>query len=153
MDEIDRRILSALQEDASQPVAQVAARAGISPSPCWRRIRMLEEKGYIRRRVAILDPAMMNVGLTVFIGVRTRQHSIAWLERFHNALDDIPEVVEFHRMSGDIDYLLRVVVPDIPAYDAVYKRLIAAIELDDVTSMIAMETIKSTTALPVSYAT
>jgi len=152
MDDIDRKILALLQEDASLPLAQVAERVGISPSPCWRRIRLLEERGVIRRRVAILDPGKMNVGLTVFIAVRTRHHSVDWLARFHHAVDDIPEVVEFHRMSGDIDYLLRAVVPDIAAYDSVYKRLIAGIELADVTSMIAMETIKSTTAIPVSYA-
>jgi Lrp/AsnC family transcriptional regulator len=149
---IDRKILSVLQEDASQPVAAVAERVGLSPSPCWRRIQKLEEDGYIRKRVAVLDPDKLNVGVTVFVAVRTSQHDLGWLEKFAAAVRDIPEVVEFYRMSGDIDYLMRVVVPDIAAYDAFYKRLIQRVNLSDVSSSFAMETIKYTTALPVSYA-
>ena len=149
---IDRKILSVLQEDASQPVAAVAERVGLSPSPCWRRIQKLEEDGYIRKRVAVLDPDKLNVGVTVFVAVRTSQHDLGWLEKFAAAVRDIPEVVEFYRMSGDIDYLMRVVVPDIAAYDAFYKRLIQRVNLSDVSSSFAMETIKYTTALPVTYA-
>jgi Lrp/AsnC family transcriptional regulator len=136
----------------SQPVAAIAERVGLSPSPCWRRIQKLEEDGYIRGRVAVLDPDKLNVGVTVFVAVRTNQHDLAWLEKFAAAVRDFPEVVEFYRMSGDIDYLLRVVVPDIAAYDAFYKRLIQRVTLSDVSSSFAMETIKCTTALPVSYA-
>jgi Lrp/AsnC family transcriptional regulator len=149
---IDRKILSVLQEDASQPVAAVAERVGLSPSPCWRRIQKLEEDGYIRKRVAVLDPEKLNVGVTVFVAVRTSQHDLGWLEKFASAVRDFPEVVEFYRMSGDIDYLMRVVVPDIGAYDAFYKRLIQRVTLSDVSSSFAMETIKYTTALPVTYA-
>lgn len=152
LDAIDRRILAVLQEDATLPVQDVAERAGLSASPCWRRIQKLEQSGYIRARVALLDPEKMNVGVTVFVAVRTSAHSLAWLETFANAVREIPEVIEFYRMSGDVDYLLRVVVPDIAAYDAVYKRLIQRVELADVSSSFAMERIKYTTALPVSYA-
>lgn len=152
MDRIDRKILALLQSDCTLPVAVVAERVGLSPSPCWRRIQKLEADGFIRARVALLDAAKMNVGVTVFAAVRTNQHDVAWLEKFAKAVSDLPEVVEFYRMTGDIDYLLRIVVPDIAAYDAVYKRLIRRIALFDVSSSFAMETIKYTTALPVDYA-
>jgi Lrp/AsnC family transcriptional regulator len=152
MDDMDRKILSHLQVDATKPVADIAAAVGLSPTPCWRRIKLLEEQGVIRGRVALLDPDRMNVGVTVFVAIKTSQHDIAWLERFAAAVADIPEVVDFYRMSGEVDYLLRVVVPDIAAYDAVYKRLIARVPLHDVSSTFAMERIKSTTALPLGYA-
>ncbi|MGE4528756.1 MAG: Lrp/AsnC family transcriptional regulator [Rhodospirillaceae bacterium] len=152
MDALDKKILSLLQQNATLPVAEIGERIGLSSTPCWRRIQKLEADGVIRRRVALLDPAKMNVGVTVFIAVRTNHHSREWLQKFQTAVQDIPEIVEFYRMSGDIDYLLRAVVPDIAAYDSVYKRLIERIELSDVTSMFAMETIKSTTELPVGYA-
>ena len=152
MDDIDRKILSILQSDATVALADLAEQVNLSTTPCWRRIKALEEKGVIAKRVALLDPEKMNVGLTVFIAVRTSQHSLDWLTRFQRAIDGIPEIVEVYRMSGQIDYLLRAVVPDIAAYDAVYKRIIQRIELADVTSMMAMEVIKSTTVLPVTYA-
>ena len=152
LDEIDRKILNLLQTDATMPVATIAERVGLSTSPCWRRIQKLEEDGIIRARVAVLDPDRLNVGVTVFVAVKTSQHDLGWLERFAAAVRDFPEVVEFYRMSGDIDYLLRVVVPDIAAYDALYKRLIQRVTLSDVSSSFAMETIKYTTAIPVSYA-
>ena len=152
MDAIDRKILILLQENAALPVVEVAAHVGLSSTPCWRRIQKLEAEGVIRGRVALLDPAKMNVGVTVFIAVKTNRHDPEWLQAFQGAVDGIPEIVEFYRMSGEIDYLLRAVVPDIAAYDSVYKRLIARIALVDVTSMFAMETIKFTTSLPVAYA-
>ncbi len=152
LDEIDRKILSALQEDATLPVAVVAERAGVTATPCWRRIQKLEAAGVIKGRVALLDPEKMNVGVTVFVSIRTNQHNLDWAERFCAAVSGIPEVVEFYRMSGDVDYLLRVVVPDIAAYDGVYKRLIKVAELFDVSSSFAMEQIKYTTALPTRYA-
>ncbi|MCC7049246.1 MAG: Lrp/AsnC family transcriptional regulator [Alphaproteobacteria bacterium] len=152
LDDLDRKILSILQVDATLPVATVAERVGLSPTPCWRRIQKLEEAGIIQARVAVLDPQKLNVGVTVFVSVRTNQHDLAWLEKFANAVRDFPEVVEFYRMSGDVDYLLRIVVPDIAAYDAVYKRLIARVALSDVSSAFAMESIKYTTALPLTYA-
>jgi Lrp/AsnC family transcriptional regulator len=152
LDDIDRKILNLLQTDATMPVATIAERVGLSTSPCWRRIQKLEEDGIIRARVAVLDPDRLNVGVTVFVAVRTSQHDLGWLERFAAAVRDFPEVVEFYRMSGDVDYLLRVVVPDIAAYDALYKRLIQRVTLSDVSSSFAMETIKYTTAIPVTYA-
>ena len=153
MDRIDRKILSCLQEDASLAVTEIAERVGLSTTPCWRRIQNLEKDGVIRRRVALLDPARLNVGVTVFVRVKTSQHSYDWLESFAEQIAGIEEVVEFYRMSGDIDYLLRIVVPDIAGYDAVYKQLIQLAGLADVSSNFAMERIKYTTALPLGYAT
>lgn len=152
IDAIDKKILALLQEDATLAVAEIGTRVGLSATPCWRRIQKLEADGVISKRVALLDPDKLNLGVTVFIAVRTNHHSQEWLKRFQGAVDGIPEIVSFYRMSGEIDYLLRAVVPDIAAYDSVYKRLIERIDLADVTSMFAMETIKSTTVLPVSYA-
>ncbi|HEY7687649.1 MAG TPA: Lrp/AsnC family transcriptional regulator [Dongiaceae bacterium] len=152
MDEFDKKILTQLQEDAGLSNAEVAERVGLSATPCWRRIRNMEEAGIIRRRVAVLDRAKLNVGVTVFVSVRTNQHNQEWLDRFARVVGDIPEVVEFYRMAGDVDYLLRVVVPDIAAYDDVYKRLIAQIDLFDVSSTFAMEELKWTTAVPLAYA-
>ena len=130
----------------------VAERARLSPSPCWRRIQKLEATGVIKKRVALLDPDKLNVGTTVFVSIRTNQHASDWSTRFCQAVSRIPEVVELYRMSGDIDYLFRVVVPDIAAYDRVYKQLIEAVEVHDVSSNFAMECIKQTTALPLEYA-
>ena len=153
MDRIDRNILMSLQDDATLPVAEIAERVGLSTTPCWRRIQNLEKAGYILRRVALLDSKKLNVGVTVFVRLKTSQHNYEWLEKFADAIAQIDEVVEFYRMSGDIDYLLRIVVPDIAGYDAVYKRLIQLAELADVSSSFAMEQIKYTTALPLRYAT
>ncbi|WP_198083574.1 Lrp/AsnC family transcriptional regulator [Variovorax sp. E3] len=152
MDSIDRKILALLQANSEQQIAELATQVGLSQTPCWRRIQRLKEAGVITRSVTLLDPQKVNVGVTVFVSVRTSTHTQAWFERFKAAVDVIPEVVEFYRMSGDIDYLLRVVVPDIAAYDKVYKRLIADTDLFDVSSSFAMEEIKFTTALPLSYA-
>jgi Lrp/AsnC family transcriptional regulator len=152
IDSVDRKILDLLQDDASLSVAELAERAGLSPSPCWRRVQALEKAGIIKKRVALLDRVQLNVGVSVFVAIRTNQHNKAWLDRFADAVLDIPEVVELYRMSGDIDYLLRVVVPDIAAYDSVYKRLIAKIDLSGVSSSFAMEEIKYTTAIPLTYA-
>jgi Lrp/AsnC family transcriptional regulator len=153
MDAQDRKILRLLQEDATLPVAAIAERVGLTATPCWRRIQKLEEAGIVRRRVALLDRAKLNLGVTVFVAVRTNQHNMAWYERFARVVSQIDEIVGFYRMSGEIDYLLHVVVPDIAGYDAVYKRLIAEIELSDVSSSFAMEVIKETTRLPLDYAT
>ena len=151
-DEMDLKILRILQEDCTMPVADISKRIGLSTTPCWRRIQKLEEDGVIRRRVALLNPQAINAGVTVFVGITTNQHTKEWPERFHTAVADFPEVVEFYRMSGQVDYMLRVVVPDIGAYDAFYKKLIARIELSDVSSSFAMEQIKFTTALPLEFA-
>lgn len=152
MDEFDKKILTLLQADASLSNSDIAERVGLSPTPCWRRIRMMEEAGIIKRRVAVLDRQKLNVGVTVFVSVRTNRHHQEWLDKFSEVVGSIPEVVEFYRMAGDVDYLLRVVVPDIAAYDGVYKRLIEQIDLFDVSSSFAMEELKWTTAVPLSYA-
>jgi Lrp/AsnC family transcriptional regulator len=120
----------------------------LSQNACWRRIKRLEEEGFVSRRVALLDPEKLGVGVTVFVAIRAAEHTEDWLEQFAAAVRRIPEVAEFHRMSGDIDYLLKLRVADIADYDAVYKRLIRAAKLTDVSSMFVMETLKSTTAIP-----
>lgn len=152
MDSIDRKLLEILQQDADTPLAVLAERVHLSPTPCWRRIQRMRTAGVIRRNVALCDAAKLNVGVTVFVSVRTNQHTQGWLERFARGVNEIPEVLEFYRMSGDIDYLLRVVVPDIAGYDAVYKKLIKVADLHDVSSSFAMEQIKYTTALPIQHA-
>jgi Lrp/AsnC family transcriptional regulator len=152
LDSFDLRILALLQEDATMPLAALAEAIGLSPTPCWRRIQKLEAAGYIQRRVALLDRGKLKAGVTVFIAVKTARHSMEWLERFHAAVHDLPEIVDFYRMSGEIDYLLKAYVSDIAAYDALYKKLISRIDLNDVTSMFAMEELKSTTAIPLGFA-
>ena len=151
MDRLDRKILRLLQEDSTLAVADVAKKVGLSTTPCWRRIQKLEEEGVIQRRVAVLDPVRVNTRVNVFVSIRTGSHSLEWLRRFSEVVQEFPEVVEFYRMSGDVDYLIRVVVPDIAAYDAFYKKLIAKIEIRDVSSAFAMEQIKYTTELPLDY--
>jgi Lrp/AsnC family transcriptional regulator len=150
MDTIDRKILAVLQEDASLSVADIGARVGLSSTPCWKRIQRLEAEGVILRRVAIVDQDKIGLGVTVFVSVETGDHSEAWLSRFAEVVGAMPEVMEFYRMAGDVDYMLRVVVPDIQGYDTFYKRLIAAVPLTNVTSRFAMEKIKSTTVLPIT---
>ena len=153
MDRLDRKILRLLQEDSTLAVADLAKKVGLSTTPCWRRIQKLEEEGVIQRRVAVLDPVRVNTRVNVFVSIRTGSHSLEWLRRFSEVVQEFPEVVEFYRMSGDVDYLIRVVVPDIAAYDAFYKKLIAKIEIRDVSSAFAMEQIKYTTELPLDYMT
>jgi Lrp/AsnC family transcriptional regulator len=152
LDELDRKILAVLQVDSSLPVQEIGERIGLSATPCWRRIQKLESAGYIRRRVALLDPEKLNLGVSVFIAIKTNQHNAEWVDRFRKIVDSFPEVVDFFRLSGDVDYLIRAVVPDIQAYDQLYRRLIEKIDLYDVSSMFAMEQIKSTTELPLVYA-
>lgn len=152
LDAMDLKILRILQDDCTLPVAEIGKAVGLSTTPCWRRIQKLEETGYIQRRVALLDPRKVGAGVTVFVSISTSQHTLEWLEWFHSAIVGFPEVVEFYRMSGAVDYLLRVVVPDIAAYDRFYKKLISKIELTNVSSAFAMEQIKFTTALPLDYA-
>lgn len=151
MDRLDRKILYLLQENATLSVADIAKRVGLSTTPCWRRIQKLEEDGVIQRRVAVLSPEKVNAHVTVFVSIRTNTHSHEWFKRFSKIVQEFREVIEFYRMSGDIDYLLRVVVPDIEAYDLFYKKLIAKIDIRDVSSSFAMEQIKYTTELPLNY--
>jgi len=151
MDKKDTQILSLLQRNAATPLAELAQAVSLSATPCWRRVQKLQQDGVIRKQVVLCDAAKLNVPVTVFVSVRTSQHSDAWMKRFVQGTRDIPEIVEIYRMSGDVDYLLKIVVPDIAGYDAVYKRLIKAVELQDVSSSFAMEVLKSTTELPLDY--
>ncbi len=149
MDAIDRKILAVVQQDASLSVADIGQRVGLSSTPCWKRLQKLEAEGVILRRVAIIDPDKVGLGVTVFVSVETGDHSQDWLAHFAKVVDAMPEVMEFYRMAGDVDYVLRVVVQDMQSYDAFYKKLIATVPLKNVTSRFAMERIKSTTALPI----
>ena len=148
MDRIDRNLLALLQEDATLSIAQMADRVGLSPTPCWKRIQKLEEAGVIARRVAVLDPDRVGVGLSVFVAVEAGDHSPQWLQGFADAVAAMPEVMELYRMAGDVDYMLRVAVADMAEYDAFYRRLIRAAPLRNVTSRFAMERMKHTTAYP-----
>lgn len=148
MDSFDRAILGILQQDSSLPLNEIANRVGLSPTPCWNRIRKMEELGIITGRVALLDAAQLGLGVTVFVSIETSDHSEGWLSRFAAAITTMPEVVDVYRMSGDVDYMLRVVVPGIDAYDGFYRRLIKVVPLKNVSSRFAMEKVKATTALP-----
>ena len=149
MDAIDRKIIAVLQDNAALSVADIGQRVGLSSTPCWKRIQRLEADGVIVKRVALIDQDRVGLGISVFVSIETGDHSQDWLDRFANTVTAMPEVMEFYRMAGDVDYMLRVVVPDIAGYDAFYKRLIATVPLKNVTSRFAMEKIKSTTALPI----
>jgi Lrp/AsnC family transcriptional regulator, cysteine-sensing transcriptional activator len=149
MDLIDRKLLELLQQDATLPVAELALQVNLSQTPCWKRVQRLKESGVIRSQVALCDARKLGVGTTVFVSIRTNQHSEAWARQFTETVTLIPEVVEVYRMSGETDYLLRVVVSDIDDYDRVYKQLIRGVPLHDVSSSFAMEQIKYSTALPV----
>ncbi len=149
MDVTDRKILTLLQGDASLSVAEIGSRVGLSSTPCWKRIQRLEADGVIQRRVALVDQDKIGLGITVFVSIETGDHSQDWLSKFADMVGAMPEVMEFYRMAGDVDYMLRVVVPDIQGYDTFYKKLIASVPLKNVTSRFAMEKIKATTALPI----
>lgn len=148
MDAIDRHILTILQQDAALSIADIAARVGLSQTPCWKRIQRLEASGVLMRRVALLSPEKLGLGLSVYVSIVAGEHSDAWLERFTRSVAEMPQVVEFYRMAGDVDYMLRVVVSDMVAFDEFYKRLISIAPLRNVVSRFAMERIKATTALP-----
>ncbi|MEM1402063.1 MAG: Lrp/AsnC family transcriptional regulator [Pseudomonadota bacterium] len=148
LDGVDLRILEALQHDCSGTIAEVAERACVSQTPCWRRIRRLEEEGVIRSRVALLNASALELGITAFVLVRTASHDEKWLSKFSNGVAKIPEVLEVHRMAGEIDYLLKVVAKDVEDYDRIYKQLITVADLLDVSASFSMEKIKETTALP-----
>ena len=148
MDHVDLRILNTLQQDASGSIAEIAERAGTSQTPCWRRIKRMEEDGIIKKRVALLDQEKLNIGLTGFILIRTAEHDEEWLRAFAEGVKAMPEVLEFHRMTGEVDYLLRIVTIDLKGYDAIYKKLIKVAKLSDVSACFSMECIKETTELP-----
>lgn len=150
MDAVDKKILVILQQDSAQPVADIARKVGLSVTPCWRRIQKLEEEGIIRSRVALLNAKQVGLGMSVFVAIKITEHSSDWLNKFAIKISEYEEVVEFYRMSGDVDYLLRVVVKNMAAYDTFYKKLISEVPLKDVSSSFAMEEIKYSTALPIS---
>jgi Lrp/AsnC family transcriptional regulator len=150
MDEIDRSLLELLQQNATLSIAQMAERVGLSPTPCWKRIQKLEAAGVITRRVVVVDPDRVGVGLSVLVSIEAGEHTPQWLERFSHGLNNLPEVMEAYRMAGDVDYMLRVAVADMAEYDAFYKRLIAIAPMKNVTSRFAMERLKHTTAYPLN---
>src|SRR5579863_2833750 len=148
MDEVDRSLLAILQQDATLSIAQTAERVGLSPTPCWKRIQKLEATGVITRRVAVVDPDRVGVGLSVLVSIEAGEHTPQWLTRFSAGIAAMPEVMEVYRMAGDVDYILRVAVADMAEYDAFYKRLIAVAPMKNITSRFAMERMKHTTAYP-----
>lgn len=151
MDAIDCKILDILQADASVPIATIAETVGMSTAPCWRRIRRLEDDGVITRRVALLSRRKVNLPMTVFVSVKAPRHAVEWLQAFRRLIADVPEIVEAWRLTGEADYQLRIVVPDIETYDLVYQRMISRLEFSDISSAIAMEEMKYTTAVPTNY--
>jgi len=150
IDHTDRAILTVLQKDAMASTETIAAKVSVSPNTCWRRIKRMEEKGVIRGRVLLLDPEAIGAGQIVFVSVRTRQHTSEWAQKFRKAASRIPEVIEIYRLAGNVDYLLKIACRDVAAYDAVYNRLIAELDLTDVSAAFAMECLKQTTALPLN---
>ena len=149
MDQTDLRILRILQEDSSLSVANVAKKVGLSASPCWKRIKRMQDEGIIKYQISVLDAERLGFGLTVFINIKTGEHSTNWLKEFSATVTAMPEVMELHRIAGDVDYMLKVIVPDMAAFDAFYKGLIGTAALTEVSSYFTMETIKETTALPI----
>ena len=150
-DSVDRKILDMIQVDSDLPVSTIAEAVGLTATPCWRRIKRMEEAGLIAKRVAIVDHAMAKVPMTVFIGISTPRHERDWIDRFRALIDDIPEIIEAYRLTGTVDYILKVVVPDVTAYDAVYKRMVDNLDFNMVNGMISMEEMKFTTAVPTTY--
>ena len=151
LDTIDRKILGIMQQDCTRPIKEIAEAVGLSNNPCWRRIKRLEDKGVISQRVALIDPAKIGLGVTAFVTIRTDQHTSKWLEAFKRAVQNIPEIIACDRMTGDVDYLLRVVVHDIEHFDKVYQQLIKSVPgLSDVSSTFSMEKMKQGPAIDVA---
>jgi Lrp/AsnC family transcriptional regulator len=153
LDRIDRKILHELMRDATIPVAQLAERVGLSQTPCWKRVQKLEAAGIITGRVALVDPARIGLGLTVFVEIEAPDHSRDWRAEFRAAIAEFPEIVEVHRMAGDVDYLLKVVVADMAAFDEFYLQLTRRLPCRNVTSNFSMEVIRDTTIWPIDTAT
>ncbi len=151
VDEVDRDIVRLLQKDGSLTARELGEAVGLTPTPCWRRVRALEESGVITGRVALVDPTAVNLEVTALVNIRTNDHSSGWVEKFQAAIDQLPEIIEAYRTSGDIDYLLKVLVPSITEFDRFYKRLIDAVDLYDVRTTFVMEEMKHTTALPLHH--
>jgi Lrp/AsnC family transcriptional regulator len=151
MDQTDKRILRLLQADCDLSLNEISEQVNLSRNACWNRVRQLEGQGVIKRRVALLDPERLNLDLTVFIAVRTDRHDAGWLEKFRAAVRDLPEILAIYRTTGETDYMMQAVVPNMKAYDALYQRLIEKVQLSDVSSSFVMEEIKQTTELPLGY--
>ena len=148
IDAIDCRILRVLQRDASLSIQQIGEEVGVSANPCWRRIKRLESLGIIQKRIAVIDAARLGLSMTCFVSIRTNRHNAEWLDSFAKGVEAIPEIMECHRMTGDVDYLLKIIVADIAHYDRVYRRLINRVpELADVSSTFSMEQMKCDTAI------
>ena len=148
MDEVDRKLLGLLQADATVGMSRLAEQVNLSPTPVWKRIQKLEQAGVITGRVALIDPERVGIGLIVFVAIEAHEHTPEWLAAFAAALNAMPEVMDAYRMAGEVDYMLRVAVPDMSEFDAFYKRLIASVPLKNVTSRFAMERLKQTTSYP-----
>ncbi len=151
LDKFDKKILTLLQEDADISLNHIAEKVSLTKNPCWRRIQKLQDEGIIRKKVALLDPQKLNLGVTIFVNINTNQHTVEWFEKFSGVVNEIPEIIEFYRMSGNVDYMLKIVVPSIQDYDAVYKKLIKRVDIYNVDSYFAMEEMKNMTALPLTY--
>lgn len=149
LDLIDRKIVAELMRDATLPVSQIADKVGLSQTPCWKRIQKLQDQGVLTARVALADPGKLGFGLTIFVGIEAPDHTAEWREAFGKATRDIPQIMEVYRMAGEMDYLLRIAVPDMAEFDTLYKRLTDAVPIKNVTSHFAMERMKFTTAYPV----
>jgi Lrp/AsnC family transcriptional regulator len=149
LDRLDLRLLRKVQQDASLSLAQLSEEVGLSSNACWKRIKRLEDEGYIRSRVALVDRAKLGLGTTAFVMVRTDQHDDSWAAEFAKAVSAVPEVVEFYRMAGETDYVLKIICAGIEDYDRIYKKLIRSVRLSDVSALFAMEQIKYTTEVPV----
>ena len=149
LDLIDRKIVAELMRDATLPVSQIADKVGLSQTPCWKRIQKLQDQGVLTARVALADPGKLGFGLTVFVGIEAPDHTADWREAFAKATRDMPQIMEVYRMAGEMDYLLRIAVPDMAEFDTLYKRLTDAVPIKNVTSHFAMERMKFTTAYPV----
>jgi len=151
VDELDRKIVQLLQDDATLSVREIGESVGLSATPCWRRIRNLEDRGVLTKRVTLVDPAKINLGVSALVFIRTNEHNKVWLQKFVDGVADIPEIIEAYRTSGEVDYVLKVLVPDLAAFDDFYKRLIDKVELYDVRSTFILEAVKHSTSLPLDY--
>ena len=151
MDKIDKRIIDLLQHNAGMSAREIAEEVNLTPTPCWRRMQRLESDGVITNKVALINPQDVNLSVSALVQIRTNRHSADWMEQFTKALEKFPEIIEAYRTSGEVDYMLRVVVPDMEAYDIFYKRLIEEVNLYDVSTNFVMEEMKKTTALPLDY--
>ncbi|MDC1256204.1 Lrp/AsnC family transcriptional regulator [Pelagibacteraceae bacterium] len=152
LNDIDKKILSVLQENADLPISELSKKVNLSATPCWARINKLYKQGFITKKVAVVDRLKLNLNVVAFVQIKTSNHNMEWARKFVKAISDMPEVIEFYRLSGSIDYLLKVLVPSIEKYDEFYKKLTDKVDLTDVSSSFSMEEIKQTSSLPLDYA-